>query len=885
MTTGGAPTIDFTNTGGPIGIRWSAGKATSAQVDLVYRTTPEVLYIERVSDGADIAAFDPSDLSTTLSSLSSGAGTFTGTLTAAGGLSLNDGAGGAAITNVGSLAFNDPGPGEGITWTGGNFSIYESPNDLVTNTAGNLQFVSGGVRRATIDTGGGLYVQNNINASQLVTLTHTAPGYRWSETGAPTTEGNWWMVADGGGISLRAYDDAFSAYDLVMQVNRTGINVDEVNFYVDGSTERLSVDSTGVVVTGNMSASGNVIGVQGDFSGNVDSDGSFTGSGFVADAVAGNGLSLWGGSKPYPYGIWMSTGGDATYGGRVSGETTSDYNMYFNMEGGTNRGYVFQDADAPYFSINPDGVRSEVGYTVVAGDIVGAEADTLIRDVIADQSTEGDGFYNPLTYNAFAGADKWATITVTNAYASDRTTPANTVTAGPFSMPMSPWQPYFNVGETEITVEIDHTAEPLRYHAIVGVQWTNSGWKAERVKIEAFNGTIWTTGVDTTTNGATTVAAKFNLSGAGIQKTKFTFGNPTNSAGGYMRICQFFGYDYNGISSWDAEKSGLYYVDRLRDSAHYSNIYPAVDSDVALGQSGKRYTNVYSDALDVAGNITVTGTVDSVDIAALEAAAAKTADNETITGNWTFQTDGSSDFVIQRQGSGVSDASVIRYDAKFSAYDGSTNITFQVDASGVMVVEGYYEAKGLGPLTTPGTDDLYVGGYGIMGDRNSPVYVSNVSGPVSLGYAGVHGVAATALSTQQYNLAGNTSSVNIEDHSGNIRDAGFNDIIEIALTADLTLNDQHAGACLIKTSTTSGIDIILPSVTNNFPEHSAVQFINAGNSTVTINAATNTRTLYWPDGSTRQGGASTNRTIAYGGVITIWRQSSTTYYVWGSGIS
>lgn len=40
--------------------------------------------------------------------------------------------------------------------------------------------------------------------------------------------------------------------------------------------------------------------------------------------------------------------------------------------------------------------------------------------------------------------------------------------------------------------------------------------------------------------------------------------------------------------------------------------------------------------LDVTGNITVTGTVDGVDIAALNTAVAKTADNETITGTWSF---------------------------------------------------------------------------------------------------------------------------------------------------------------------------------------------------------------------------------------------------------
>lgn len=138
---------------------------------------------------------------------------------------------------------------------------------------------------------------------------------------------------------------------------------------------------------------------------------------------------------------------------------------------------------------------------------------------------------------------------------------------------------------------------------------------------------------------------------------------------------------------------------------------------------------------------------------------------------------------------------------------------------------------------------------------------------------------------QDSNANGNTSGMFVKDHQAILRDAGFNDLKDIAISADTTLNDEHAGALLIKTVSTAGIDLILPSSTTQFPEHHCTQFLNAGNSTVTINASTNTRTLYWLDGSTRTGGASTNRTIAYGGVITIYRLNSTTYYIWGSGIS
>ena len=77
-------------------------------------------------------------------------GTLSGTLTASGGLALNN----ANITGVNALSFNDPGPNEGISWTSGNTAIFESPDDLTTNTAGNLQFVYGTTRRLTVNNTG-----------------------------------------------------------------------------------------------------------------------------------------------------------------------------------------------------------------------------------------------------------------------------------------------------------------------------------------------------------------------------------------------------------------------------------------------------------------------------------------------------------------------------------------------------------------------------------------------------------------------------------------------------------------------------------------------------------------------------------------------------------
>lgn len=72
----------------------------------------------------------------------------------------------------------------------------------------------------------------------------------------------------------------------------------------------------------------------------------------------GRGVRFWDSEN---YKIFMSVATDATYGGRIAGETTSDYNMYFRMAAGTNRGFVFEkDNGNKLLSINPNGVRSAV---------------------------------------------------------------------------------------------------------------------------------------------------------------------------------------------------------------------------------------------------------------------------------------------------------------------------------------------------------------------------------------------------------------------------------------------------------------------------------------------------------------------------------------------
>lgn len=95
--------------------------------------------------------------------------------------------------------------------------------------------------------------------------------------------------------------------------------------------------------------------------GAIDSTSTITASTyFKVDAANANGYGFWNGA-PTTYGYFMSAAGTQ---GRIGGETTSDYNQYFEMNAGTNRGFVFETDGTKLFAVNPDGVRSAVALTV-----------------------------------------------------------------------------------------------------------------------------------------------------------------------------------------------------------------------------------------------------------------------------------------------------------------------------------------------------------------------------------------------------------------------------------------------------------------------------------------------------------------------------------------
>ena len=179
-------------------------------------------------------------------------------------------------------------------------------------------------------TGRKLEAVNSTTANELMLLHATSD--RFADA----------IFADNGGsIRLRQDFGEFHVY--------TGGAANSTN--ASGAAVKFEVTASGInIPAGNLQIAGTNVLTSGRAALNLQR--------VSLDASSGNGYNFWDGNGNYV--IYMSAQSDSTYGGRVTGETSSDYNMYFKMQSGTNRGFVFRDNTNNYFSINPSGFYSEV---------------------------------------------------------------------------------------------------------------------------------------------------------------------------------------------------------------------------------------------------------------------------------------------------------------------------------------------------------------------------------------------------------------------------------------------------------------------------------------------------------------------------------------------
>ena len=138
-------------------------------------------------------------------------------------------------------------------------------------------------------------------------------------------------------------------------------------------------------IGGKLSANGG-IDIEGDQTTNGNSSAlEFTGDNYRVRPIDGNGIEFWTSNDKFK--ISMSSTGNSTLGGAIVGAASSDYNMYFDMKEGSNRGFVFKNNGSAVFHVEGSGIARAKNDIYAKGSKVlcvsdeghgkGIDADTL----------------------------------------------------------------------------------------------------------------------------------------------------------------------------------------------------------------------------------------------------------------------------------------------------------------------------------------------------------------------------------------------------------------------------------------------------------------------------------------------------------------------------
>lgn len=141
------------------------------------------------------------------------------------------------------------------------------------------------------------------------------------------------------------------------------------------------------------------------------------------------------------------------------------------------------------------------------------------------------------------------------------------------------------------------------------------------------------------------------------------------------------------------------------------------------------------------------------------------------------------------------------------------------------------------------------------------------------------------LATQQMNATGTTSGANVKDHEGTVIDVGFNKLPKFNFNASDTLEATHCGHITGKTNTSSYTLTGPTSSDVDFPVDGVAHVWNLGASANYTISDTSTCTMYYCDGTAAPVDIVGSGTLAPGGMITLWRYSTTAIYITGSGFT
>ena len=176
------------------------------------------------------------------------------------------------------------------------------------------------------------------------------------------------------------------------------------------TTAFVTTGLSGKANSSHTHAIADVTSLQAELNAKADLSGATFTNNVSVSSANGRGFRFWNSDG---YKLYMSAYADASWGGRL--DSTSDYNMYFRMSGGTNRGFVFQYGSTSVGQLDGSGnmwltgnlISTKDVYmnnrAIIANDSEGATGDrggTNIDHIWHDEGANAWNFCSDTTYKA-----------------------------------------------------------------------------------------------------------------------------------------------------------------------------------------------------------------------------------------------------------------------------------------------------------------------------------------------------------------------------------------------------------------------------------------------------------------------------------------------------
>lgn len=143
----------------------------------------------------------------------------------------------------------------------------------------------------------------------------------------------------------------------------------------------------------------------------------------------------------------------------------------------------------------------------------------------------------------------------------------------------------------------------------------------------------------------------------------------------------------------------------------------------------------------------------------------------------------------------------------------------------------------------------------------------------------LHAAGEQQIFTQSRSTAPNTTGAKVRHSDGNFHDIGLNVMPPQTINAAVTFARTHVGKTLVKDEATARTWSTPGSSDTTIPVGSTINLMNLGTNAITVAAGSGV-TLSRINGT---GAAATgSRTLAQGGIATLWKRSATSWVIWGN---